>query len=412
MSASQVAQSMLSASAKRLATLEKSLEKKRRALKVQEELEKPATPADLESHKTFIYYTSELERVEEEFARKRALIDEQEARDKEIMERRKLEMIQKLEQEHALRKARYQKEVSNAYTEAEKKTKYYRDAIEALKEKLSTPQPTGKVYRRLKAEVEMEQREYDELKKQYQENAQAFNTVIVPQELEKMRRDALAAEVARKHQEEQQLQEQREAAIAARKAREAADEARQLADLEAAQKSQKVEEPPSRAPETFSYLLQRIKNATCMKDLEDLSTEKMTPEESDLWEERYDLFGEQEMRAKEEQANSIVSDPAPEVPEIDEQKIEAALQASIAQDMEAQDRIINTLTFEESRELSRRLAAHYSKPKAAPKVAPLGAFHPVAQTSEAAFPPILKTTKKFVVRQSGQQAPPAGSIRR
>lgn len=413
-----VAQNVLASTAKRLSTLEKSLTKKKRALQVQEELERPPTEVDLESNKTFIYYSKELTRVEEEFTRKRELLDAQEQRDKEALEIRKREMLQRLDEERATRRTRYEKEVSKAYNEAESKTKYYQDAIESLKEKLLFPQPTGKVYRRLKAEVDMEQKEYDALKAQLECETKTYNEIVIPKELEALKKKALADAAAQKRKEELELQEKREAAIAARKQREAADEARQLAALEGAQNPPNVLESLSRAPEKKeetppkniprvveggssklsskpSSILERIKAAPNREALEAIALkETLNDEEETLWNERHDFFSaqEDEERAAPE-TNSIVS----ETPAFREEVIAGALRAAIANDMAEQDRIINDMSPLEVKEYTKRIAAHYAaKPKAPPFAFPA----PISGVEAPGYPPPLKTTKKFVVMNS------------
>jgi len=371
--AQSVAIKMLEASNKRLMTLEKSLAKKKKALQVQEELFQSEPKRTLEDLPAYQYYQKELANCE----------------------------------------VVYQRRLEDLEADYERKCRFFQDKIDELKSKQREEQPTGKVYRRLKAEVEMEQKEYDALKAECDASAKTYSEVVVPRELEALKKRALAEAEAQKRKEELELQEKREAAIAARKAREAADEARQLAALEEEQKASKPLETISRAPEKQeiakggnppsakipSSILERIKSAPNREALEAIALrETLNDEEDTLWNERHDFFSaqEDEERAAPE-TNSIVS----EAPVLREQVIADAVSAAIANDMATQDRLIDSMTTEEVREYSKRMASHYApKPKAPPFAFPA----PVSGVEVPAFPPLLRTTKKLVVKRPGAPA--------
>ena len=389
---------------KRAAILSKSLEKKRKQIQVLESVASEAPTEDIESNRTYMYYRSELERLEEAFEAKKRELDALDKRDKEIMERKKLEMVQKLEHEYEMRKQKYQSQVLAAYTETEKKTKYYTEAIELLKEKLATSKPTSKPYMRLKAEVALEEKEYATLLKDVEEGRKRYEELCKEQE---KRRELQQVEKAR---EAARIRQEAERAEEDRRARERAEEAKKLyaaADtnsiISPAPKPSKISKTPPPPPEAAKLggYLQRIRDATSIQDLDDIYKEgrgKFTDEEDALWDER---FAELETKESEE-PQEAAPEVAPEAPKESEAfKLLMEMPRAVINSQKGTD-LFNTLESPlEMKKVLERM--HALNSGAQPKAAALAPPQPVLENPNATQFPILKTTK-FVVKQGG--APP------
>ena len=97
--------------------------------------------------------------------------------------------------------------------------------------------------------------------------------------------------------------------------------------------------------------------------------------------------------ARRKEAAAAPEPPKPK-PKIDQAKVEAFVEANINHDRDGMCSLGALLTTEESAEATKRLAAHYSKPKPAPAPAP--AFQPPPLN-----PPVLTSTlkRKFVIKK-------------
>jgi hypothetical protein len=361
---SSAARHILDASDKRIATLQKSLEKKRKALQVQEEMLSQEPQQSLEDHPTYIYYQKELQAAEEAY---------------------------------------------------EKKCRYYNDAIDALKEKLKATKPTGKVYRRLVAEVEMEDKE---LKRLLAEHS-TLSTTIRAKEVEQQQQKALERikEEERKEQElvaqakeAARLRQEAERAEEDRRAKERSEEAKKLYAIDTnsiisdTSKESKNSHTPSTplTTKTQGYL-QMIKEATTIKKLDDIYTAskgKFTDEEDALWEERFQALEDKETKVHEEAQET---QEAPVVSQESEafQHLMNMPRAVINSQKGAD--LFNTLESpQEMKKVLERMHALNSaaQPKAPPFVPP----QPVAENSIVSMAPILKTTK-MAAKQVGVRPP-------
>ncbi len=445
---SSAAEQVLKNAQKRAADLSKSLEKKRKQLQVQEDMVSGSTLEDIENSKAYIHYTKELSRIDDAFESKKQEIDEQEKRDKaelerkkrdmeatlerkkqemmQLLERKTQEMVQQLEEEHEKKLQKYRKHVFTAYNEAEKKSKYYNDAIDALKTKNSAPKPTSRPYIRLKAEVALEEKEYAALLKDIEVATKHYNDVVVVSEIEKAKKahDSKMREEAVKEEEEKQrkLEEIRTVKESAKKR----DEERWAQQAEEAKKAlpdtnsiisdekpveeishnpppptskvavKKVDTPP---PKNFN-LLQRIQEAKEMKELEAIYDEKkgrFTEEEDAAWEERYAAIEAEKARQAEEQERQEEEEFNAQQPR-EEDEIPDYSQYTLAE--------LHALDYD-SLSNSQMRAAHAAikaKEAAKPKATPLASPQYIGENSIVGMAPILKTTK-FVVRPATASQP-------
>ena len=268
---------LLEMNEKRLTTLKKSLEKKKKALKIQEDIFAQETKG-VEENPTYLYYKQQLAECE-------------------VVYQRRLEDLER---------------------EFQKKTKYFEDAITALREKSKEQKPTGKVYRRLQAEVAAEQKEYDNLSKELDVARQ----VAQQRDLEIRKREAAARlrEEQRKEQEEKQraLEEyhrRREAERSAeeQRARERTEDAKRLL----AEESKKNLGVGGEGGGVNSFSrLERINLAKTTEELGEIynaskkNKDPFSAEEDARWEERFsDLEAQENAKRDDETINSIVSDP-------------------------------------------------------------------------------------------------------
>jgi hypothetical protein len=110
----------------------------------------------------------------------------------------------------------------------------------------------------------------------------------------------------------------------------------------------------------------------------------------------------QPLEVKEEPEET--KQPSKAAPKVNQSKVEAYVAANIAHDLKAQNEIGPTLSTADFEEASKRVKEYFTKPKEAPKAAPLAPPKAVFENSILAAAPILKTTR-MLPKQVGAPRP-------